>query len=105
VEEVEDFGRSSLKEAIFHVTKFESRVEELEDDIDIDVVLNTTEIEEESEEIKIVDSNTAVKTKTSLQKLSLQMLRTMVIQEEICADPSKFKKLELIQMVLDAQII
>lgn len=36
----------------------------------------------------------------SLQKMNVQMLRTMVIRDGLCTDPSKFKKLELIQMIL-----
>ena len=131
VEEMEDFR--SNKEAIFHVTKFESMTQ-VEDDIDVTTPnvedttptisveeLDTTtnkyqpvemifeEVEEVATSHSVVGSIITVegtnKTKTSLQKLTLQMLKTMVIREEICADPSKFKKLELIQMVLDAQII
>lgn len=36
----------------------------------------------------------------SLQKMNVQMLRTMVIRDGLCTDPSKLKKLELIQMIL-----
>ena len=39
--------------------------------------------------------------KTSLQKLNVQMLRAMVIREGLCTDPSKMKKNELIQLVLN----
>jgi len=34
------------------------------------------------------------------QKMSVQILRTLVIQKGLCADPSKMKKLELIQLLL-----
>ena len=39
--------------------------------------------------------------KTSLQKMNVQMLRAMVIREGLCTDPSKMKKNELIQLVLN----
>jgi hypothetical protein len=34
------------------------------------------------------------------QKMNVQMLRTLVIQKNLCADPSKMKKLELIQLLI-----
>lgn len=39
--------------------------------------------------------------KSSLQKMNVQMLRAMVIREGLCTDPSKMKKNELIQLVLN----
>jgi hypothetical protein len=63
--------------------------------IDEDIPVKETPFEDT--ESKITTS------KAALQKLTLQMLRTMVIKEGLCTDPSKLKKLELIQMVLDSQ--
>jgi len=102
----------------------ERRVEELKDDD----IINTSEEEaltveeqpnkeeahteeihedipplEESLEIEDDMESKMTATKASLQKLTLQMLRTMVIKEGICTDPSKLKKMELIQLVLDSQ--
>tara|TARA_B100001059_G_scaffold15940_1_gene13057 strand:- start:167 stop:1138 length:972 start_codon:yes stop_codon:yes gene_type:complete len=39
-------------------------------------------------------------TKKSLQKMNVQMLKAMVIRDGICTEPSKMKKIELINMVL-----
>jgi hypothetical protein len=41
--------------------------------------------------------------KKSLQKMNVQMLRTMVIRDGLVEDPSKMKKLDLIQLLLDSQ--
>ena len=41
--------------------------------------------------------------KKSLQKMNVQMLRTMVIRDGLAEDPSKMKKLELVQLLLDSQ--
>ena len=59
-------------------------------------------LEEKYDETDDVESK-STSTKASLQKLTLQMLRTMVIKEGLCTDPSKLKKLDLIQIVLDSQ--
>ena len=107
-----------------------SRVEELEDiaitpDEELDDITAITPDEELEDKIPMADVNDLVEadisvkempfqetedtesklttTKAGLQKLTLQMLRTMVIKEGLCTDPSKLKKLELIQMVLDSQ--
>lgn len=39
-------------------------------------------------------------TRKSLQKMNVQMLRSFVIREGYCTDPSKMKKLELIHMIM-----
>lgn len=41
--------------------------------------------------------------KKALQKMNVQMLRTMVIQDGLCTEPSKMKKLELIELILANQ--
>jgi hypothetical protein len=47
--------------------------------------------------------NESVKmSKTALQKMNVQMLRTIAIRDGICEDPSKYKKLELINMIIEA---
>ena len=107
-----------------------SRVEELDDiesatpdDLveELDDKRTTAEQDDLTEEIEVIEEDIPVKetetpfqeaedteskittSKAALQKLTLQMLRTMVIKEGLCTDPSKLKKLELIQMVLDSQ--
>ena len=76
------------------------------DDIEIEelpVEVEEEEIENESLEEKPEETLGEVQkhTKTSLQKMNLQMLKTMVIRDGICTDPSKYKKQELIQLILD----
>ena len=41
-------------------------------------------------------------TKSALQKMNVQMLRTIAIRDGICDDPSKYKKLELMNMIIEA---
>ena len=41
-------------------------------------------------------------TKSALQKMNVQMLRTIAIRDGICDDPSKYKKLDLINMIIEA---
>ena len=120
VEEVEDFEEEN-QDRVFvlkldehpdeHVfNPEESRVEELDQDIEEEILEIREEIEEEIEapiekpldEIDDMESKFN-STKAALQKLTLQMLRTMVIKEGLCTDPSKLKKLDLIQIVLDSQ--
>lgn len=72
--------------------------EDIEEDIEETLLVKKLEMEEDEDlESKLTS------TKASLQKLTLQMLRTMVIKEGLCTDPSKLKKVELIQIVLDSQ--
>ena len=47
--------------------------------------------------------SSTVFSKKSLQKMNVQMLRTMVIRDGLAEDPSKMKKLELVQLLLDSQ--
>jgi hypothetical protein len=49
-----------------------------------------------------IEQDTTKMTKSTLQKMTVQMLRTIAIRDGICTDPSKFKKLELINMILDS---
>ena len=49
------------------------------------------------------EANSEILTRKSLQKMNVQMLRTMVIREGYCTEPSKLKKLELIQMIITHQ--
>ena len=43
---------------------------------------------------------TETHTKTSLNKMTVQMLRTIVIRDGYSTEPSKLKKQELIQLIL-----
>jgi hypothetical protein len=98
----------------------EIKVEEIKEDQEIEVDNQEAKEEEEqipkdeeivqsedtqnklgNEETPLEDADTKA-TKAALQKLTLQMLRTMVIKDGLCTDPSKLKKVELIQIVLDS---
>ena len=47
--------------------------------------------------------SSTVFSKKSLQKMNVQMLRTMVIRDGLAEDPSKMKKLDLVHLLLDSQ--
>jgi hypothetical protein len=51
-----------------------------------------------------VEQDSTKITKSTLQKMNVQMLRTIVIRDGICTDPSKFKKLDLINMILESTV-
>lgn len=54
----------------------------------------------ENEEMSVLEDN-AIVTRKSLQKMTVQMLRTIVIRDGYCTDPSKLKKLEIINLIMD----
>lgn len=50
------------------------------------------------------DTSVLPHTKKSLQKINVQMLKTMVIRDGLCSDPGKMKKGELVQLILNSQL-
>lgn len=76
------------------VTKIEETVED--DDA------NTVDASVLTEDPDVVGVK-SVSSKKSLQKMSVQMLRAMVIRDGLCTEPSKMKKKELIDLVLANQ--
>lgn len=63
--------------------------------------IEETEPLEESPSV-MTETYSTKHSKKSLQKMNLQMLRTMVIRDGLCTEPSKMKKQELIELVLSA---
>lgn len=86
---LEDLGISEIQ-----VTKI---VETVEDDD-----ANTVDASVLTEDPDVVGVQ-SVSSKKSLQKMSVQMLRAMVIRDGLCTEPSKMKKKELIDLVLSNQ--
>ena len=86
---LEDLGISDIQ-----VTKI---VETVEDDD-----ANTVDASVLTEDPDVVGVQ-SVSSKKSLQKMSVQMLRAMVIRDGLCTEPSKMKKKELIDLVLSNQ--
>ena len=86
---LEDLGISEIQ-----VTKIVETVEE--DDA------NTVDASVLTEDPDVVGVQ-SVSSKKSLQKMSVQMLRAMVIRDGLCTEPSKMKKKELIDLVLSNQ--
>lgn len=86
---LEDLGISDIQ-----VTKI---VETVEDDD-----ANTVDASVLTEDPDVVGVQ-SVSSKKSLQKMSVQMLRAMVIRDGLCTEPSKMKKKELIDLVLTNQ--
>ena len=75
----------------------ESKVEEIEDE---PIHLETTTLPEadlQSEVFSIAINNHD--DKNSFKKMSVQMLKTLVISKGLCTDPSKMKKLDLLKML------
>lgn len=64
--------------------------------------LNETEIITEDDDLESFTDTlmTETHTKTSLNKMTVQMLRTIVIRDGYSTEPSKLKKQELIQLIL-----
>ena len=54
------------------------------------------------EEVSVITESDNKMTKSALQKMTVQMLKTLVIRDGLCTDPSKMKKAELIQMIQSA---
>ena len=67
------------------------------------LVQNDTATVDESVLTEDGAGSSTVFSKKSLQKMNVQMLRTMVIRDGLAEDPSKMKKLDLIQLLLDSQ--
>lgn len=67
------------------------------------LVQNDTATVDESVITEDGAGSSTVFSKKSLQKMNVQMLRTMVIRDGLAEDPSKMKKLELVQLLLDSQ--
>ena len=117
VEEIEEIEEIEVKDEIEVKEEIEVKYE-IEDkdeihEIEIKEEIETKKEEEEirvekllpegeDEEVPLEYADTKA-TKAELQKFTLQMLRTMVIKEGLCTDPSKLKKNDLIQIVLDSQ--
>lgn len=102
--------------------------EDVEVDLDVDLVLDDIMFKQEPSEIftenvlqvmkmeetdvptegsiltvepDTIENDTKL-TKSALQKMNVQMLRTIAIRDGICDDPSKYKKLDLINMIIEA---
>jgi hypothetical protein len=79
-----------VDEAVIDEAVIDEAVEEIEEDL--------------ISELDQVDSLSVLSHKKPMknspyQKMSVQVLRTLVIQKGLCADPSKMKKLDLIQLL------
>jgi len=93
---------------------------EIENIVIDDLIINTTQLDpiDSVQVIKMEDNDltegsiltlepdnneqdTVKMSKSALQKMNVQMLRTIAIRDGICDDPSKYKKLELINMIIE----
>lgn len=54
------------------------------------------------EEVSVITESEQKMTKSALQKMTVQMLKIIVIRDGLCTDPSKLKKAELIEMIRSA---
>ena len=79
--------------------------------VNLEETIQVTKLEEENEsesvseslpEVETLDIDPTPKyTKKSLQKMSVQMLRTIVIRDGVAEDPSKMKKGDLVDSILE----
>ena len=96
-----------------HVELLEDALEIVELNVEEPVELNVEEPVLEEEEVKIPEADLQSEVfsmainqddKNSFKKMSVQMLRTLVISKGISTDPSKMKKPELLKMLSDSEI-
>ena len=131
-ESTDDSTKVPIEVVEFTVDEYESvdqeihEVSDIDDDDDDDDINDNAEEKQESPKVlqievpdALVQNDTAtvdesvltedgmepstVFSKKSFQKMNVQMLRTMVIRDGLAEDPSKMKKLDLIQLLLDSQ--
>ena len=103
-----------------HVTKLETTTTGLII-VDESDLLESVTLEDEPDEIETVaesvltedpdteknttkDTSVLPHTKKSLQKMNVQMLKTMAIRDGLCNEPGKMKKGELVQLILNNQL-
>ena len=102
--ETENSSHSDLEEIVEEIMDDEKIIES--DNIDTIQVtkLDETEIYTEDDLQSYTDTSIAENyTKSTLQKMNVQMLRTIVIRDGYNTEPSKLKKQELIELILSKE--
>ena len=97
-DQIEEVAFGTESEADICETTDTIHVQKLDESDPLDDIISETGHTQVSTE-----ANSEILTRKKLQKMNVQMLRTMVIREGYCTEPSKLKKLELIQMIITHQ--
>ena len=107
-EEIDDQNKMEKKEdipeEIQEVQEEEIKVEEIEIEIEEPIHLETINMELELPDTDLQSEVFSVAInnhddKNAFKKMSVQMLKTLVISKGLCTDPSKMKKLDLLKML------
>lgn len=101
LENVESCGSDS-EESHSQMDESEETMEEIP--INDEPEIHVTKLDETDplEEVSVITESENKMTKSALQKMTVQMLKTLVIRDGLCTDPSKMKKAELIEMIRSA---
>jgi hypothetical protein len=92
-EELTEGLAEGLAEELAEVEDLSKELTEVEDDLISEL--------DQVDTISTISQNKPIKN-SPYQKMNVQMLRTLAIQKALCADPSKMKKLDLIQLLTSA---
>jgi hypothetical protein len=105
VEELEEFDDNTT--AIKTSTQFDDNNEPVIDTIHVTKLEETEPLAEDDISSQITENTTSMQkqTRNKLQKMNVQMLKTIVIRDGLSTDPTKMKKTELIQLILDNEEI
>ena len=106
-EEIDDQNKMEKKEDqedIPEVQEEDIKVEEIEIEIEEPIHLETINMELELPDTDLQSEVFSVAInnhddKNAFKKMSVQMLKTLVISKGLCTDPSKMKKLDLLKML------
>lgn len=93
-EELTEELAEELTEELGEVEDLSKELPEMEDDLISEL--------DQVDTISTISQNKIPIKNSPYQKMNVQMLRTIAIQKALCADPSKMKKLDLIQLLTSA---
>ena len=96
--------QEDIQEDIQEVQEEDIKVEEIEIEIEEPIHLETINMELELPDTDLQSEVFSVAInnhddKNAFKKMSVQMLKTLVISKGLCTDPSKMKKLDLLKML------
>jgi hypothetical protein len=99
LENVETYDSDTDNES---VNTSKGTMEEIPIQDENDIQLTKLDETEPLEEVSVITELEPKTTKSALQKMTVQMLKTIVIRDGLCTDPSKMKKAELIELIRSA---
>lgn len=97
-----DSDSDDHQDNISHMEETEEILEDIPMYEENEIQVTKLDETEPLEEVSVITESDNKMTKSALQKMTVQMLKTLVIRDGLCTDPSKMKKAELIQMIQSA---